>query len=341
MKTMKQFLLSILFVTFASNVLSNEKIKVKSDTVRIKLENCLLEIATFDLKKNTLEQAEVRAKLNQILQAIENVEIKTPENGKRIIISYSSFINGEEVDFQKLKLSTSSSSNKTIVIKDDKFLETDYGVFLLETEDENYLVRMHVEKLEDVKNILETDFDSKINAADLEIPKTRKKTTAWLVENNSGSFNSFFIDEVPPLTLDQLELSAGVGTGWIHNQFVTGFNVRMGVAFAKKGILKNKYFADYELLYDFSDVAEANKFDVNGFLSVGYERNYSLDPKKASWYGISAGYLINKGNDFFKKNTFKVAVHKQISNSIILKPEIYFSDFFSDVSPALRVQITF
>lgn len=341
MKTIKQFVLTIFLVAIASHGFANEKIKVKADTVRIKFENVLLEVATFDLKRNTLEKANVVAKINELIKAVENVEIKTPKTGERVIISLTGFVEGEEIDFKKLQLKNAKITDKTIVVKDGKFLETDFGNFVLEMEDADYLVRLYVEKLEDAKAVDSSDFQSKIIAADNEIPENRKKTLGWLIENNSGSFNSYFMGEVPPFTLDQLELNAGVVTGLIHNEFVTGFNFRLGLAFATKGILKHKYFADYELLYDFSDSEQASSFDLNGFLSVGYVRNFSLDPQKANWYGISAGYLVNRGNDFFEKNTFKIAVHKQISNSIILKPEIYFNDFFKNGSPGLRIQIAF
>ncbi len=341
MKTIKQFLLTIFLVVLTSNGFANEKIKVKPDTVRIKFENVLLEVATFDLKKNTLEKADIVAKVNELLLAIENVEIKTPENGERVVVSLTGFVGGEEIDFKKLQLKTVKINDKTIVVKDGKFLETDFGNFVLEMEDADYLVRLFVENLEDAKAVDSSDFQSKLLAADKEIPENRKKTTGWLVENNSGDFNSYFVGEVPPFSLDMMELNAGVVTGLIHNEFVTGFNFRLGLAFATKGILKHKYFADYELLYDFIDSEQAGSFDLNGFLSLGYVRNFSLDPQKANWYGISAGYLVNRGNDLFEKNTFKISVHKQISNSIILKPEIYFNDFFKNGSPGLQVQITF
>ena len=139
-----------------------------------------------------------------------------------------------------------------------------------------------------------------------------------------------------------IEINAGVGGGWIKNQFVSGFNFRVGLAFAKKGMTRNKYFADYELLYDFTNPDFKTGFKaLNGFLSLGYEKNFSMNPDKANWYGISAGFLVFRDNDFFEKNTFKIAVHKQISNSILLKPEIYFSDFFTNGFPGLRVQVTF
>lgn len=341
MKTIKQLLLAIFLVAIATQVLSNEKIRVRADTVRIKFENCMLEIATFDLKKNTLEKAEIKNKVNELLSELEKIEITAPVDGEKICIRYTNFIGGVTNDFKKLNLSSLKNDNKTLVIADGEFLETDFGNIVLEVEDENYLLRLYLENLEDAKRVNSQEFGARIIAADGEIPENRKKTNAWLTVNENGSVGSHFIGEVAPLTLDMLEINAGVGAGWIQNQFVSSFNFRLGMAFAKKGIMKNKYFADYELLYDFSNSEGDNKFDINGFLSLGYEKNFSLDPNKANWYGISAGYLVGRGNEFFEKNTYKVAVHKQISNSITIKPEIYFNDFFKNGSPGLRVQITF
>ncbi len=233
------------------------------------------------------------------------------------------------------------NSSKLFVVSEGNILETDFGNIVLEIEDENYLIRLHLEKLADVKIVNSQDFLDKIRDADSKIPNNRKKINAWLIENNTHSFNTYFLNEVPPLTDDMLELNAGVGAGWIYNQFVSSFNFRLGFAFAKKGILKNRYFIDHELLYDFSNPQGETKFDLNGFLSFGYERNFSLDPNKAKWYGISAGFMVIRNGNFFEKNTFRISVHRQVNNSITIKPEIYFNDFVKNGTPALKVQIAF
>jgi len=340
-KTMKQFLLVLFFIPIAINVQSKEKTAVRGDTIRIRFENCLLEIATFDLKKNTLEKADIQNKVSSLISELENIEMEAPGAGEQIVVSYSGYIEGEEQEFKNLELSLRDGNSKSWIISEGQFLEKDFGQIVLQMEDKDYFIRLFVNKLEDAEIVNSPDFTAKLQDADLEIPETRKKLNAWLLENESGSFNSNFIGEVSPLTLDQLELSAGVGAGLIKNELVSGFNFRVGFAFAKKGIMKNKYFAEYEVLYDFSNTTANRKFDTNGFLSLGYSRNFSLDPNKPRWYGISAGYLLDRGNDFFAKNTFKIAVHKQISNSITLQPELYINDFNKSGSPALRVQITF
>ena len=342
MKTIKQILFVIFFISIVNNVHSSENVKVRGDTIRIRFENCLLEVATFDLKINSLKEAGIQSKINELLSELKRIEIVEPANGEKICISWSGFIGGIEQEFKKLELSSVNDEKKSLVISEGNLLEKDFGNVVLEIEDKNYLIRLFLDNLEDAGIVNSTEFIEKIFAADGEIPKNRKKVNGWLIENQSGSYNSYFLNEIPPLTLDMLELNAGVGAGWIHNQFISSFNFRLGFAFAKKGILKNKYFTDYEILYDFMQAHLNSGFkEFNGFLSVGYEKNFSLDPNKPSWYGISVGYLVFRENEFFEKNTFKIAVHKQINNSITLKPEIYFNDFFKNGSPGLRIQVAF
>lgn len=341
MKTIKQLLFVLFFIIIVIQAYSTENVKVRGDSVRIRFENCLLEVATFDLSINSLKDAGIQLKVNELLSELEKVEIVEPADGDKICIKWSGFIGGKEQEFKKLEMSSIKNSKKLFVVSEGNFLETDFGNIVFEIEDENYLIRFHLEKLADAKMINSQDFLDKIWDADSKILKNRKKINAWLIENNSHSFNTYFLNEVPPLTLDMLELNAGVGVGWIYNQFVSSFNFRLGFAFAKKGILKNKYFIDHDLLYDFSNPQGDNKFNLNGFLSLGYERNFSLDPNKAKWYGISAGFMVIRNGNFFDKNTFRISVHRQVNNSITIKPEIYFNDFVKNGTPALKVQIAF
>ena len=341
MKTIKQILFVLFFITIVTQANSTENIKVRGDSVRIRFENCLLEIATFDLSVNSLKDADIQFKVNELLSELEKIEIVQPADGEKIYIKWSEFVGGKEQKIKKLKMSSIKNSSKLFVVSEGNLLETDFGNIVFEIEDENYLIRLHLEKLADAEKINSQEFLDKIMDADSKIIKNRRKINAWLIENNSHSFNTYFLNEAPPLTLDMIELNVGAGVGWIYNQFVSSFNFRIGFAFAKKGILKNRYFVDNELLYDFSNPQGENKFDLNGFLSLGYERNFSLDPNKAKWYGISAGFMVLRNGNFFDKNTFRISVHRQVNNSITIKPEIYFNDFVKNVTPALKVQIAF
>ena len=63
-----------------------------------------------------------------------------------------------------------------------------------------------------------------------------------------------------------------------------------------------------------------------------------MNPSKDKWYGFSVGYLVGRNNDFFEENTLKLSIHKQFSNAITLKPEVYIG---KTVMPGLKVSIDF
>ena len=94
-------------------------------------------------------------------------------------------------------------------------------------------------------------------------------------------------------------------------------------------------------MYDFSGSNENKFFELNHFVSLAWEHNFSNSPLEDKWYGFSAGYLVKRNNDFFKENTFRVSVKKRINDTISLKPELYFNDFFKNIYPGVRFTVTF
>lgn len=339
MKTIKQLLLIILFAALSSIALSKEN-KIRPDSVHIRFENCLLEVSTFNIKKNTLEKADLKSKINELLLELEKIEIANPKEGEKIKIRWTGYFQGFEQEHKVLTMNASKKNKKSIIKTEGVLIEKDFGNILLEIEDKDYLIRLHVNKLEDAQIINSPEFTKRVKLADTEMPDSRKPTNAWLLENKNGSVNSYFLNTLAHGTQDMLVLSTGIGVGLIQNQLVSSIDFNLGLQFSKKGIYRNSYFANYELLYDFSNSADSKDFDINGFLSLGYERNFSHDPNKAKWYGLSLGYLVGKGNNFFEKNTFKIAIHNQIGNGITLVPEFYFNDFFKNFTPALKVKIS-
>ena len=138
-----------------------------------------------------------------------------------------------------------------------------------------------------------------------------------------------------------LILSAGIGSGWVKNTFASDVNFRVGFGFSHKGIMKNIYSAEWNMLYDFSDSNENKFFELNHFVALGWEHNFSNSPLQDKWYGVSVGYLVKRNNDFFKENTFRISVKKKINDTFSIKPELYFNDFFKNVYPGVRFSVAF
>ncbi|MFY9151953.1 MAG: hypothetical protein WAO52_08065 [Prolixibacteraceae bacterium] len=141
--------------------------------------------------------------------------------------------------------------------------------------------------------------------------------------------------------LDQLQLTGSAGMNLFKSKFLPSFKFHLGLVFNQKGIYKNHYFAEYEIMYDF--VTEDNQVNAKSghFLDLGYMYNFGKSPEKADWYGVSAGYLIKGKSNLFDDHTWRISVYRNISKNIQLVPQIYFPKNFSGIFPGLNLNINF
>ena len=138
--------------------------------------------------------------------------------------------------------------------------------------------------------------------------------------------------------MDMLMLRGGVGVNLIKSEFVIDVAAEMAFVFNKKGIYKNQYFTSYNLLFDFMGESNVN---LNGFLNLGYRYNFSKNIKKPNWLGVEMGYLVNSQGELFGKNTFKFGLDWELGKNISVSPQLYFSDNFSEIYPAIRIGFGF
>lgn len=338
MKTVKTIFL-VLFVFIFSQIKGKDI--YKGDKVRITIDNILVEVSTSDLRTHTVTDANIPEKVKMVLAELENVEIAPPAINERIKVRLAEVYSYKKPVYKKLEFQNEKNLKKEVVLFQNEKLYTGQGNYVFEIEDLNYLIRIYLDKLEDATKTTSVVFSEKLNKADAHIPANRKKTYGWLILGQDNNFQTYFLDEIPPITTDQLALSAGIGTGLVKNQLVTDFHFRVGLTFGKKAVYKNKYFADYEIMYDFSAGTTGNPFQTNHFLSLGYQHNFSNNPEKNNWYGASLGYLINRKGDFFEENTFRLRINKQLNKTITVIPEIYFNDSFKNIYPGIRFSISF
>lgn len=54
---------------------------------------------------------------------------------------------------------------------------------------------------------------------------------------------------------------------------------------------------------------------------------------------LSLGYLIRNSGNYFEKNTFRLGLPGVAAGRLQLEPELYFNDFFKQVSPGLRLSM--
>lgn len=338
MKT-KFTLLTLILLLISVSMLANERFK--GDTVRIQFKNFRIEVITTDLTQNTLTDAQLGETAVKIGKWLDFAKVAEPQPDEMIYIKISEATSAGIQGFKNVTFENKKRNKRSIVISEDDVLTKDFGNYRVELLENNFTIRYYLNDLKDLNTLSSGDFTKQIREAEKLIPSGRKKLNGWMQLNDAGEFETHFLDETPPFTLDMLYLSAGVGAGIIKNQWVNDINFKIGFGFASKGIERNLYFAEFKMYYDFPGANAQNSFSINSFVSIGLEHNFSKNMDKAKWFGMSVGYLLDRNSDFFEKNTWKLAMHKRINQTISVNPELYFNGFFKNIYPGVQLGIAF
>lgn len=342
---MKTIFISIILLLFSLSVSAVDG-QFKGDTIRYKFDKMLIEIASTNAieKGAALDSNKDRIKQMQII--LKELSIVPPTDDERVTFTFREM--GDDLyvrNYKEVELTHSKRNTKTLVVfEDGTTFEKDFGRYCIFFLFKSVETKIYVDDLKDLDMILEDNFKVKAEQAQkflkAEFGENYKKgIEAWLDLRNEDVKG--YIQDVSYKTNDMIILSAGIGSGWVQNTFVADVNFRLGLSFGKKGVFKNTYAVDYSIMYDFSESNENKFYVLNHFISLAWEHNFSNNPDKDKWYGFSAGYLVKRNGDFFKDNTFKVAINKKINNTFTVQPELYFNDFFKNIYPGVRFSVAF
>lgn len=201
--------------------------------------------------------------------------------------------------------------------------------------------------LDDYKIFITTSNLSKIS--DISLSSCLEKTFQKLPSKSNWSKNLYYecIDEnikaLEDLTtnnkqLDFLEFNAGVGAGLIKSDWVADLAFGIGVGFNRKGVLKHNPYVSANMVFDFT---EEQAIRINTFLNLGYKWNTNKKSEKREMLGFELGYLIVQQGDLFGENTFKLGANWSPVSGITVSPQLYFTDNFKTIYPAVRIGIGF
>lgn len=341
---MKTILILVTILLFSQTAFAIDPL-FKGDTVRYKFDKMLIEYAGANAIKSGLATAELPTRIKQLQKVLAEMNLRKPDDSEMITITFrETGENMNVLDYKEIDLRRTNKKAKSLVVfNSGQTFEKDFGRYCIFFSDKSKEVKLFVDEITDLDFIFTKNYARKVEEASQFLKNKfgknyRKNIRAWLDLRNE-KINGFF-QESKFTSTDMILLEASVGAGFVKNQSITNFGFRLGFAFGNKGIFRNNYFVDYDLYYNF--VAQpSTDFNINSFLSLGFERNFSTSPEKDNWYGISLGYLVGRNDSFFGKNATKISVHKRLNNSITLLPEIYFDDFYKNGKPGLRVQISF
>ena len=346
MKTIRTIVILILLtvISQSANAVSEP---FKGDTIRYKFDNMLLEVTSSGFLSNSPEKLQLAEKAEQLQKILSQLSIAEPAKDEHVIIEFRSLNDDLFVEnFKDLSLKNKKKDTKQLVVfGDGTIFEKDFGRYCLHLIYREVELKIFVDQLSDLSYFSSEAFSQEaISGTEALTDKVgevyrKNPVQAWvdLRENEP----KVFIQEPAHKSMDMLILSGGIGSGWVKNSFVSDINFKLGLGFSRKGMMKNIYSAEWNMMYDFSDSNENKFFELNHFVSIGWEHNFSNTPMEDKWYGISVGYLVKRNNDFFKENTFKISIKKKINDTISLKPELYFNDFFKNVYPGIRFSVAF
>jgi hypothetical protein len=342
---MKTIITMLFIFLFAQTVTAMEGYH-KGDTIWYKFDKMLIEVASTNALRKIPGEMHMQGRIEQIQKVLSEMAIAEPANDERIVISFKE--QGEDMwvwNFKEIELTRIKKNAKTLVVfNDGTTFEKDFGQYCIFFSMRAMEMKIYVEDLDDLSFFFSDDFKLKTQMASSFLSgkyeeKERKKIIAWLdLRDNEVKAQ---ISSRGQQNYDMLLLSGGIGSGWVKNTFVSDINLRLGVSFGSKGLFKNAYYVDWNMMYDFSESNENKFFELNHFVSLTWDHNFSKTNINDKWYGFSVGYLVKRNNDFFKKNTFRVAVNKKINDTFSVKPELYFNDFFKNVYPGIRVSVAF
>ena len=341
MKTRKTITLLLILTLLLIAGKSSGVERFKGDTIRMIFENFMIEVISPDLIRNPLKHAGIEDNAAKISNWLEALSISEPGSDELIYIVISDVDEKDKLNYKNVTFENLKKTSKKMVFSDGKILVRDFGNYVIELIEPAVTTKYYLLNLQDLKKISDKTFSQQISNADILLPVGRKKINGWLTMNADGNFDSHFLDEASPLTSDMLILNAGVGAGIVKNQWVNDISFKIGLAFGEKGLQQNLYFAEFKMVYDFSNASGDNIFSVNSFVTAGWEHNFSKNSEKEKWFGLSLGYLVSRKTDFFEKNTWKFAINKRINQTISISPEFYFNGFFKNIYPGVQVGISF
>lgn len=344
MQTIKTILL-LLFILISQSIVAMKGYH-KGDTIWYKLDKMLIEVATTQATRNDVPLRDHFDRIEQIQKILSELKIEEPGSDERITVSFKEM--GDDMyvwNFKEVELTKTKRNTKTLIVfEDGTTFEKDYGKYCIYFSFKATETKVYLDNMDDLNLVFQDEFKTKTEQARKYLlnrfdEKYRKNIQGWL--DLRGDQVKGHFQDISYKNNDMLILSAGIGSGWVKNIFVSDINFRVGVSFSKKGLFKNAYYLDWNMMYDFSDSNENKFYELNHFLSLTWDHNFSNTPLEDKWYGFSVGYLVKRNNDFFKDNTFRVAVNKKINNTFSVKPELYFNDFFKNVHPGIRVSVAF
>jgi hypothetical protein len=182
-----------------------------------------------------------------------------------------------------------------------------------------------------VREKIKTDIDSH--------PLLRKSLNSRMIYQDH-QIN--YIDVKRKWSGDFIDLSGSGGFGFVGDKFYPELDLNVSLRFSsryKKNnqkvsfMYQNLFFAEKK-----SDGGYSNR--TNSFLSVSWSKNLTVDKGTPQWFGLGAGYLIQKKGDYFTGKTVKFFVAETLGHFTV-SPEFYLTNDFRNFQMGFKLSYNF
>lgn len=142
---------------------------------------------------------------------------------------------------------------------------------------------------------------------------------------------------------DNIFLTATAGVGLFRDKLYPQLTLTLGLTFKDHFSRQNiRTSLVYDNLIFAEKTTEGYQTNVNSFLSLSFEKNFSTKTTGAQWLGIGAGLLVQKNGTYFTGGTAKVFIIHELENRrISILPEFYLTDDYKKFAFGMTLKYSF
>ncbi len=340
--TNKIVILSGFLFLFSIKAFAGNENKFHSDTIRMQMPNgtTIESRSNYDGKNVLADHLDIKNLLSNFLTRWATLNIKELDPTKAYLIKCTS-----EKEYIHLKDNQNIISIKEVAVQKKIYFPVDTAIALIikgnNKVELSSKLAIYFSTLKQLEELNQYDFNQILKNTDNEALRNNdwylksSPFVAWVKIQNDNTAELVHQNNTLSANNDQIILTAGTSLENVKGEWNGSFYTKMTLQFGNKSLAKQAFSLSYEWMYDFS----SGKENINHWVNLGYQRNFSKDPNKGNWYGLNLGYLVKRNGDLFEKDSFRLGIEKKINKNISVVPQIYFNDFFKNAYPGFKIKI--
>ena len=333
-------ILSTLLFLLSFQAFSSQKTSFYPDTIRMQMfnETTIEYRCNYNGDNSLAENLNINKTLAVFLKRWAVLNIKDLDQTKAMHIVCSTTKSYMEVVDNMISVEEMPIPTKVIFPTEESVALMIKGKHKLDLSPE---LAIYFDSLEQLKELQSYDFSQVSQGIDAQMLKNSKSSlkktplVVWMKVKKDNSVNLIYKRDVHPHPSDMILINGGVTLENVKGEWNGGFYTDLIFQFGAKLLYKQAFKVGYEWMYDFS----SGKQNINHWVSLGYSRNFSLNPSKPEWYGLNLGYLAKGNGELFKKDSFRLGVSHRINDNVTLVPQMYFNNVFKNVTPGIKIRI--